>query len=98
MNRTTNATDLGESTSLSVTAAFTDGDSVTVSMDYSDGATHGLVTLDAATGDVRWRTETPTSANDWTHYYVVQGHVIELAVSATAPGGNPTSATLTAWH
>ena len=97
-DRTRTATDLGGSNSLYVTAAFTDGDSVTVSMDYSNGATHGLVTLDLATGDVRWRTLTPTSANDWTHYYVVQGHVIELAVSATAPGGNPTSATLTAWH
>lgn len=97
-NRTHNATDLGDSSSLSVAAAFTDGDSVTLSMEYSDGATHGFVTLDPATGDVRWRTLTPSSANDWTHYDVVEGHVISFAVSATSPGGNPTSATVTAWH
>ena len=98
MNRAPDANDLGESNDPSVTAAFTDGDSVTVWMDYSDGATHGFVTLDAATGDVRWRALTPSSATDWTHDYVVEGHVISLAVSAPAPGGTPTSATVTAWH
>ncbi len=97
-DRTPTATDLGDSSGLSATAAFTDGDSVTVSMDYSDGATHGFVTLDAATGDVRWRVLTPSSANDWTHYDVVEGHVISFAVYSTSPGGNPTSATVTAWH
>jgi hypothetical protein len=97
-NRTHDATDLGNSSSLSVAAAFTDGDSVTLSMDYSDGATHGFVTLDPATGDVRWRTLTPASANDWTQYYAVEGHVISLTVSAPTPGGAPTSATVTAWH
>lgn len=97
-DRTSTAMDLGSSTSMSALAAFTDGYLVTMAMADPNATTRRLITLDLATGDVRWRAATPSSANDWTQYYTAAGHLISLSVVMPAPGTTSTSATVTAWH